>query len=408
MARTQTKKKQPDTFIWSGIDKGNRKASGEIEAQNIQAAKVMLRRQGVRIRKLRKQPKPLFSFGNTVKVKDVVFMSRQLATMMEAGIPIAQSLRGISMGHENTAMKSLLGKIRSEVEAGTSLSVVLKRYPQHFNRLYTSLVSVGEHSGTLDVLMDKIASYLEKIENIKSKIRAALFYPAMVIVVAIVIVAVLLIVVIPEFESLFQDFGADLPSLTRWVVDLSHSVQSYWHFYLLSIMVIVVSSIYAYKRSPKMQLMMDKLILRAPIFGPIIRKAIIARISRTLATMFGAGIPLVDSLETVSTAAGNGVYQKGMLAVREEVSTGRSLEGSMADTKLFPGMMLQMVSTGEESGELEKMLNKVADFFENEVDNAVAIISSLVEPFLIVILGIIVGTIVVAMYLPIFKLGAVF
>ena len=371
-------------------------------------AKVMLRRQGIRIRKLRKQPKPLFSFGNTVKVKDVVFMSRQLATMLEAGIPIAQSLRGISIGHENAAVKSLLGKIRSEVEAGTSLSAVLKRHPQHFNRLYTSLVAVGEQSGTLDGLMDKIAAYLEKIEQIKSKIRSALFYPATVIVVAIVIVAVLLIVVIPEFESLFKDFGADLPSLTRWVVDLSHSVQAYWYFYLITLMILVALAVYSYKRSPKMQLLMDKLILRVPIFGPIIRKAIIARISRTLATMFGAGIPLVDALETVSTAAGNGIYKNGILAVRAQVSTGRSLEGSMGDTKLFPGMMLQMVSTGEESGELEKMLDKVADFFENEVDNAIAVISSLVEPFLIVILGIIVGTIVVAMYLPIFKLGSVF
>ena len=408
MARSSKSKKQPTVFQWIGVDKGNRKASGEIEAQSIQLAKVMLRRQGIRVKKLRKQSKPLFSFGNTVKVKDIVFMSRQLATMMEAGIPISQSLRGIAVGHENSGVRSLLGKIRSEVEAGTSLSAAMKRFPQHFNRLYTSLVTVGEQSGTLDNLMNKIASYLEKIEQIKSKIRAALFYPAMVIFVAVIIVAILLIVVIPEFEALFKDFGADLPSLTRWVVDLSHSVQKYWHYYLLAITVSIVALVYAYKRSPKMQLLMDKVILRVPIFGPILRKAIIARISRTLATMFGAGIPLVDALETVSTAAGNAIYRDGMIAVREEVSTGRSLEGSMADTKLFPGMVLQMVSTGEESGELEKMLDKVADFFENEVDNAVAVISSLVEPFLIVILGIIVGTIVIAMYLPIFKLGAVF
>ncbi len=407
MAKAKSKS-EPVVFKWSGLDKANRKASGEIEAQNLQTARMLLRRQGVRVKKLRKQAKPLFSFGNTVKVKDIVFLTRQLATMIEAGIPIAQSLRGISQGHENAGVKTLLGKIRGDVEAGTNLSSALRKHPEHFNRLYTSLVTVGEQSGTLDILMNKIASYLEKIEEIKSKVRSALFYPALVIIVAIVIVAVLLIVVIPEFEVLFQDFGADLPSLTRWVVDLSHSVQEHWAVYLLVTMVASTALVFAYKRSTKMQYLMDKFILKIPIFGPIIRKAIIARVARTLATMFGAGIPLVDSLETVASAAGNGIYRDGMLAVRREVSTGRTLESSMADTGLFPGMVLQMVATGEETGELERMLDKVADFYENEVDNAVAVISSLVEPFLIIILGIIVGTIVIAMYLPIFKLGAVF
>jgi type IV pilus assembly protein PilC len=350
----------------------------------------------------------MFSFGTTVKVKDVVFMTRQLATMIEAGIPIAQSLRGIGLGHEKPGVKTLLGNIRSDVEAGTNLSSALRKHPQHFNRLYTSLVTVGEQSGTLDILMNKIASYLEKIEEIKGKVRSALFYPALVIIVAVVIVAILLIVVIPEFEILFQDFGADLPSLTRWVVDLSHSVQEYWVVYLLVTMVVSTGLVFTYKRSSKMQFLLDKLVLKVPVFGPILRKAIIARVARTLATMFGAGIPLVDALETVATAAGNGVYRDGMLQIRREVSTGRSLESSMAETGLFPGMVLQMVTTGEESGELERMLDKVADFFETEVDNAVAVISSLVEPFLIIVLGIIVGTIVIAMYLPIFKMGAVF
>jgi type IV pilus assembly protein PilC len=402
------KKLGPSVFVWSGQDKGNRKASGEIEAQTLQAAKMMLRRQGVRIKKIRKQGKPLFSIGNTVKVKDIVFFTRQLATMIEAGIPIAQSLRGISLGHENAGVKALLGKIRTDVEGGTNLSSTLKKHPQHFSRLYTSLVAVGEESGTLDILMNKIAGYLEKIERIKGKVRSALFYPALVIIVAIVIVAVLLIVVIPEFETLFSDFGANLPTLTRWVVDLSHSVQEYWVVYMISTMIIGTALIFFYKRSRKMQHLLDRIILRIPIFGPIIRKSIIARVSRTLATMFGAGIPLVDSLETVASAAGNSVYGRGLLLVRRDVSTGRTLEGSMTDTGLFPGMVLQMVATGEEAGELERMLDKVADFYETEVDNAVDVISSLVEPFLIIILGIIVGTIVVAMYLPIFKLGAVF
>ena len=407
MAKAKTKT-APAVFAWSGIDKANRKASGELEAQNIQSARLLLRRQGVRVKKIRKRAKPMFSFGNTVKTKDIVFMTRQIATMIEAGIPIAQTLRGISLGHENAGVKELLNKIRSDVEAGTNLSGSLRKHPQHFNRLYTSLVTVGEQSGTLDILMNKIASYLEKIEEIKGKVRSALFYPALVIVVAIVIVAILLIVVIPEFETLFSDFGADLPSLTRWVVELSHSVQQNWVVYLLSTMVIGTILVFSYKRSTKMQHLLDRIILRVPVFGAIIRKSIIARISRTLATMFGAGIPLVDSLETVASAAGNGVYRDGMLAIRRDVSTGRSLEGSMTDSGLFPGMVLQMVATGEESGELERMLDKVADFYENEVDNAVAVISSLVEPFLIIVLGIIVGTIVIAMYLPIFKLGAVF
>jgi type IV pilus assembly protein PilC len=407
MAKAKAKQ-APLVFTWNGLDKANRKASGELEAQNVQSARMLLRRQGIRVKKIRKQASPMLSFGNSVKVKDIVFMTRQLATMIEAGIPIAQSLRGIALGHENAAVKALLGKVRSDVEAGTNLSTSLKKHPQHFNRLYTSLVTVGEQSGTLDILMNKIAGYLEKIEEIKGKVRSALFYPAMVIIVAIVIVAVLLIMVIPEFETLFSDFGADLPTLTRWVVDLSHSVQDYWFVYLVTSMIGITATIFAYKRSTKMQYLFDKFTLKVPIFGPIIRKAIIARTARTLATMFGAGIPLVDALETVASAAGNGVYRDGILAVRRDVTTGRSLEGSITDTGLFPGMVIQMVATGEEAGELERMLNKVADFFETEVDNAVAVIASLVEPFLIIILGVIVGTIVIAMYLPIFKMGAVF
>jgi len=382
------KKSEPVTFIWSGLDNGKRKASGEIEAVNLQSAKLLLRRQGIRVQKIRKQPQPLFSFGNTVKVGDIVFLSRQLATMIEAGIPIASSLRGIAQGHENAGVKKLLNNIRQDVEAGTNFSLTLKKHPTHFNQLYTSLVTVGEESGTLDTLMNKIATYLEKIEQIKSKVRSALFYPALVIIVALVIVSVLLIVVIPEFESLFTDFGADLPGLTKWVVSLSYTFQEHWLIFLLLSVVVGPLLVFVYKRSNPMQHTVDRITLHIPIFGIIIRKSIIARVARTLATMFAAGIPLVDALETVST--------------------GRTLASSMSETDQYPGMVLQMVSTGEEAGELERMLDKVADFYENEVDNAVAVIASLVEPFLIVILGIIVGTIVIAMYLPIFKLGAAF
>lgn len=407
MARTK-QKSQPATFIWNGIDKGNRKASGELEAANIQIAKLLLKRQGIQVKKIRKKTKSIFSIGKKVKIKDIVFLTRQLATMIESGIPIASSLRSISLGHENGAIKNLLTRIREDVEAGTNLSTALKKHPRHFNRLYTSLVTAGEESGTLEVLMNKTAGYLEKIEHIKGKIRSALFYPALVIIVAVVIVSILLIIVIPEFESLFRDYGSDLPALTRWVVNTSHTFQNYWFFMFLAVMVFTSILIYSYKRSPKMQSTVDHLILQIPIFGPIIRKAVIARISRTLATMFGAGVPLIDSLETVSDAAGNRIYTSGLLEVRREVSTGRTLESSMTDTGLFPGMVIQMVATGEEAGKLERMLDKVAEFYETEVDNAISVISSLVEPFLIVILGFIVGTIVIAMYLPIFKLGAVF
>ena len=344
------KKSIPAVFVWSGLDKANNKASGEIEAQNVQSARMSLRRQGIRVKKLRKQAAPMFSFGNTVGIKDIVFMTRQLATMIEAGIPLAQSLRGIALGHENAGVKKLLGSIRTDVEAGNNLSSALRKHPQHFNRLYTNLVTVGEESGTLDILMSKVASYLEKIEAIKSKVRSALFYPALVVIVAIVIVAVLLIVVIPEFEVLFTDFGADLPSLTKWVVSASHSVQENWAIYLLATMAGATGFVFAYKRSPKMQNMMDRLILRFPIFGAIIRKAIIARVARTLATMFGAGIPLVDALETVANASGSSVYERGLLEVRRDVSSGRSLGGSMSDTGQYPGMVIQMVNTGEEAG----------------------------------------------------------
>lgn len=402
------KKTDPAVFVWSGLDRANNNASGEIKAQNTQSARISLQRQGIRVKKLRKQAAPMFSFGNTIKIKDVVFMTRQLATMIEAGIPLAQSLRGIALGHDNAGVKKLLDSIRTDVEAGNNLSVALKKHPKYFNRLYTNLVTVGEESGALDVLMSKVAGYLEKIEAIKSKVRSALFYPVLVIMVAIVIVAVLLIVVIPEFEVLFTDFGADLPKLTRWVVNASHSVQNNWAVYLLGTVVAATALVFAYKRSPGMQNMLDRIVLRFPIFGSIIRKAIIARIARTLATMFGAGIPLVDALETVANAAGNSVYERGLLETRRDVSSGRSLGGSMSDTGQYPGMVLQMVNTGEEAGELEVMLDKVADFYENEVDNAVAVISSLVEPLLIIVLGVIVGTIVIAMYLPIFKLGSAF
>ena len=407
MART-AKTVRLTQYAWEGMDNRGRRTQGEIEAPSAAFVNATLRRQGIRPRKVRKKAKPLIIFKKRIRAYDITLMTRQLATMIAAGIPIAQSFSALAQGHENPSMQELITSIRQEVEAGSSLSSTLAKYPVHFNRLYTSLVEAGEQSGTLDHLLDKIAIYMEKIEAIKSKIKAAMFYPLAIVVVAIIVVSLLLIFVIPQFESLFQNFGADLPTLTKSIVAMSRWFQEYWWIFFGVLISTVVGLIFFYKRSNKMQFTMDRVLLKLPIFGPVIRKATIARYTRTLATMFGAGVPLVDALDTVAGATGNRVYYNAIQDIKAEVSTGRPLEASMANTNLFPNMVLQMISTGEESGELELMLDKVSDFYEREVDDAVAALSSLIEPIMIVILGGIVGTVVVAMYLPIFKMAAVF
>ena len=395
-------------FVWEGTDSKGRRLKGDHEAPNAAFVRAQLRRQGIRPSKIRKKPRPLFQIKRPIKSKDISFATRQLATMIGAGIPVAQSIEALARGHDNPSVQELLTSIRQDVESGTSLSNALGRYPVHFDRLYTALVAAGEQSGTLDVLLEKIAVYKEKIEALKSKVKSAMLYPAAVLLVAIVVVALLLIFVIPQFENLFQNFGGDLPTLTQAVVDLSRWFQDNWLLAFGIAIGAVVLTIVTYKRSPRMQFAVDRLMLRLPIFGELFRKSTIARFARTLSTMFGAGVPLVDSLESVAASSGNRVYYRGILDVRNEVSTGRSLEASMAQTGLFPAMVLQMVGTGEESGELELMLAKVAEFFEREVDDAVAALSSLIEPLMIVILGLSVGTMVIAMYLPIFKMAAVF
>lgn len=396
------------TFTWEGFDNKGRKSSGETEGNSLAYVKAILRRQGIRPTKVRKKAKPLLAFKKRVRPADITFMSRQLATLLSAGIPVAQALAAIGRGHENASMQEMMGVIRNEVESGTSLSQSLGKYPLHFDRLYVSLVEAGEQSGKLDDLLGKIAVYLEKIESIKSKIKSALFYPSAIVVVAILVVALLMIFVIPQFESLFKGFGADLPTLTQMIVNLSRWFQDWWWLFfgvLIGTVLLIAST---YKRSTKIQFLTDRFLLHMPVFGAVIKKATIARFSRTLATMFGAGVPLVDSLESVANATGNRVYQNAIIDIISEVSTGRSLEATMSQSRLFPNMVLQMISTGEESGELETMLNKIADFYEREVDDAVAALSSLIEPFMIAFLGVVVGTIVVAMYLPIFKMAAVF
>lgn len=394
-------------YAWDGVDKNGRRVRGENEAPNAAFVNATLRRQGIKPLKVRKKPKPLFTFKKKIKPKDIAVVTRQLSTMIGAGIPIAQSLDILSKGHDNPAMQELLTDIRQDVEAGTNLSTALGKHRLHFDDLYCNLVDAGEQSGTLDNLMDKIATYKEKIEAIKSKIKSALFYPTAVIIVAFIVVSILMIFVIPQFEKLFHGFGASLPSLTQMVVNMSHGFQHYWWLIFSVVIGAAVGFSFLYKRSAKMRFTLDRIMLRFPIFGEVVRKATIARFTRTLGTMFGAGVPLVDALDSVAGASGNRVYYNAIMKIKGDISTGQQLASAMEDTRLFPNMVLQMVAIGEESGELEVMLNKVAEFYEDEVDNAVASISSLIEPFIIIFLGIVIGTVVVAMYLPIFKMAAV-
>ena len=395
-------------FVWEGVNQKRVGASGEIEAPTLAQARALLRQRGLRITKIKRKPKPLFSKTKTIKPVDISFASRQMATMIGAGIPIAQTLRAIGRGHENAAMEKLMLDLGREVESGTSLSVALSKHPQHFNRLFTSLVEAGEESGKLDTMLDRVATYNEKLEAIKSKVRSAMMYPAIVLFISILVTILLLLFVIPQFETLFQGVGADLPTLTRVIVDMSRWMQDKWYIFLGVVIALIVGFMFAYRRSPRLQYFMDRVFLKLPALGPIFKKSALARFSRTLSIIFGAGVPLVDGMKTVGASTGNRVYQNAVSQVKADISTGRSLENSMANTKVFPNMMLQMVSSGEESGELEIMLDKVADFYEREVDDAVDALSSIIEPVMIVFLGTIIGTMVLAMYMPIFKMASVF
>ena len=406
-ATARAGKSKLDTFTWEGMDKKGRRIKGETEAISVAYVNATLRRQGVNPIKVRKKGKSLFTKKKAIKPKDVAVFTRQFATMLQSGIPIVQSFDIVGKGHENPSMQELLMAVKQDIESGTNLSTALGKHPLYFDALYCNLVQAGESAGILDAILEKVATYKEKIEGIKGKIKSALFYPAAVVVVAFVITAILLIFVIPQFESLFKGFGADLPALTQFVVSLSKVFQNWW-WAIFGVMGGTVFFIgYSYKRSVKMQHTIDRLTLKAPIIGEIIKKATIARYCRTLATMFAAGVPLVESLDSVAGASGNQVYYEGVMAIKSDVSTGMQLQAAMDNTKLFPNMVIQMVAIGEESGELDKMLGKVADFYEEEVDNAVASLSSLLEPLIMAVLGIIVGTLVIAMYLPIFKMASV-
>ncbi len=393
-------------FLWEGKDRKGNRIKGRGLAKDEADLRIDLRRQGIAVAKVRKE-RSLFKGQGKVKAEDIALFSRQLATMLTAGIPMVQAFEIIGVGHDKPAMQKLVLAIKSDIETGNALNVALAKHPLHFNDLYVNLVEAGEHAGALETVLDKIATYQEKTEALKKKIKKALFYPAAVLAVAVIVTVILLLFVIPQFESLFKGFGADLPAFTQFVISMSRWMQD--HGWLLLIFVVAAGFVFAYfyKRSRAMRQWIDKMSLGIPVIGPILRKAAIARFARTLATMFGAGVPLVEAMKSVAGATGNIIYQDAVLKMRDEISTGMRMQRAMENTGLFPNMVVQMIAVGEESGSLDEMASKVADFFEADVDAAVDGLSSLLEPLIMVILGTLVGGLVIAMYLPIFKLGAV-
>ena len=393
------------TYLWEGKDKKGKVIKGEMRAAGESFVNATLRRQGINVTKVKKQS--AFASKGKITDKDITLFTRQLATMMKAGVPLLQAFDIVGKGHSNPAVAKLLGDIKADVETGSSLSASFRKYPLYFDNLFCNLVGAGEQAGILDTLLDRLATYKEKIQAIKSKIKSALTYPISIIVVAFVIVVIIMIFVIPAFKTLFEGFGADLPGPTLVVMAISDFFVSWWWAIFASIGGSLWFFFYTWKRSEKMQGTMDRLMLKLPIIGEIIRKATIARFSRTLSTMFSAGVPLVEALDSVAGASGNRVYYDATKRIQSEISTGTSLTVAMQNANVFPNMVLQMTAIGEESGALDSMLSKVADFYEGEVDDAVASMSSLMEPVIMVVLGTIIGGLVVAMYMPIFKMGEV-
>ena len=397
-------KVKEQTFVWEGVDRNNKPLRGELRAVSETVATTNLRRQGVRVLKIKRQT---YRGGRSISERDITFFTRQLATMLKAGVPLLQTFDIIARGHSNARFSRLMLDLKNKVETGSSLSQAFREYPKYFDQLYCNLVQAGETAGMLDAILDRLATYKEKILAIKSKIKSALFYPIAVIVVAIIVVWVIMIFVIPAFKSVFASFGANLPWLTQVVIDISDFVVKWWWAIFLIIVGTFVGIRLSIKRSEAVRYSVHRLSLKIPVIGGILEKATIARWTRTLQTMFAAGVPLVESLDAVGGASGNMVYIQATKRIQTDVSTGTSLTNAMSATNLFPTMVLQMTQIGEESGSLDNMLGKVADFYEREVDDAVAALSSLLEPVIIVFLGVVVGGLVVVMYLPIFKLGAV-
>jgi type IV pilus assembly protein PilC len=392
------------TFTWVGQDRGGKTVRGETRAAGEAQVNAILRRQGIKVVEIKKQRR---ARGGRVTEKDVALFTRQLATMLRSGVPLLQSFDIVAKGHSNAAMARLIYAVRTDVETGASLKQAFEKHPLYFDQLYTNLIGAGEAAGILDTVLERLAMYKEKILAIKSKIKAALFYPIAIIVVAFIITAVIMIFVIPAFKQVFTNFGGDLPALTLIVIEISDLFVEYWWLIFGAIGGGFYAFFYFWKRSTKMQIVMDRLLLRVPVFGDLIRKSAIARWTRTLSTTFAAGVPLVEALDSVAGSAGNYEYYTATKRIQAEVATGSSLNASMAGTDVFPNMVIQMVAIGEEAGSLDTMLGKVADYFEQEVDDAVAALSSLMEPMIMVVLGTLIGGLVIAMYLPIFKLGGV-
>ncbi len=408
MAVADTKQAKMIAFHWEGINRSGESIQGDISASSISEAKIELRQQGVVPKTLKKKSKPLFSMGQKkLKSSDIAVISRQLATMITSGVPLVQGVEIIGKGNANPNAQELLMTIKADLEAGHALNECLAKHPKYFDELYCNLVSAGEQSGTLDSMLQRIATYKERIETIKKKVKKALYYPAAVMAVALIVTVVLLLFVVPQFESLFKGFGADLPMFTRMVIDMSRWMQDFWWVAFFFVAAAAFSFGYLKKNSDKFNFLLDKLVLKLPVVGNIMQKAAIARYSRTLSITFAAGLPLVDALKCVSGTVGNLLYTNAVIRIRDEVAMGHTISFAMHLTKMFPNMVEQMIAIGEESGSLDDMLGKVADFYEEEVNNAVDSLSSLLEPLIMAVLGILIGGLVAAMYLPIFKLGSV-
>ena len=396
------------TFSWSGTDKAGRTTKGEIQATTSSMAKAQLRRQGIMPKTVRKKAKPLFGGGGKpIKPADIAIFTRQLATMMKAGVPLVQSFDIVGEGLDKPKMRQLVESIKNDVASGNGLAPSLAKHPRFFDELFCSLVASGETSGTLEVMLDRVATYKEKTEQLKAKIKKAMTYPIAVVVVSLVVTAILLIKVVPQFAETFRSFGSDLPSFTLFVLNISYFVQDWWYIILACIIATIFLFREAKLRSVKFSEALDRLALQAPVVGDIVFNSVVARFSRTLSTTFAAGVPLVEALDSTAGAAGNSVYSKAIHQIRDDVTTGTTLYNSIKSTGLFPSMLLQMVSIGEESGALDDMLDKVATHYEEAVDNAVDSMSSLMEPIIMSVLGVLVGGLMIAMYLPIFMLGSV-
>ncbi len=394
-------------FLYEGTDRGGNKVKGEIFALNDALAKGELRKQGINPLRIKKKPKPLFGAKNKILPADIAIFSRQMATMMSSGVPLVQSFDIIGQGHDNPAMAKMIMEIKADVEGGSNFAEALKKFPLYFDPLFVNLVNAGEQSGALETMLDKLATYKEKTEALKAKVKKAMTYPISVLVVAAVVTGILLVFVVPQFQEVFSNFGADLPAMTLAVIAMSEFMQAYWWLFIIAVGVAFWGFKQMHARSADFRKRVDQLTLRFPIVGEIMTKSAIARYARTLETMSAAGVPLVEAMDSVAGATGNIVYYEACLRIKDDISTGTQLQTSMKTTGLFPNMVIQMVSIGEEAGSLDSMLSKVADFYEAEVDNLVDSLTSLMEPLIMSVLGVLVGGLIVAMYLPIFHLGQV-